>query len=55
MSNDCRRKGELGVLNLKMGQSHGSYEPLPEEKGTYQNPYLTTEVTDTPNKAASVK
>lgn len=35
-----------------MEQWHGSYEPLPEEKGTYQNPYLTTEVTDMPNKAA---
>lgn len=54
MSNDYRRKGELCVLNLKMEQWHGN-EPLPEEKGTYQNPYLTTEVTDMPNKAVSVK
>lgn len=38
-----------------MEQWHGSYEPLPEEKGTYQNPHQTTEVTDIPNKAASVK
>lgn len=32
-----------------------SYEPFPEEKGRYQNPYLTIVVTDMLNKAVSVK